>query len=250
MRGSIHPANPHLKLWRYSKDYPNGMWVDFEKFERLQQQATASQLYRKRLFEQHKNQMTRGDVHPVENLIFWQYAPGCKNGELWLTPERFAEKQKQIREYRLKNKDAYRAAKKRFLIRHAERLREVNRGYNRLARERRPNYEKERAASDPVFRLSRRIRARIREALRDGRIKKSKKAVETIGCGWGDLRVHLESLFSEGMSWDNMELWHVDHIVPLALAKTEDDVMRLCHYSNLQPLWASDNLRKGSKTNP
>ncbi len=49
------------------------------------------------------------------------------------------------------------------------------------------------------------------------------------------------------MSWENMGKWHVDHIIPLATAKTEDEVIKLCHYSNLQPLWAEDNWAKSDK---
>ena len=49
------------------------------------------------------------------------------------------------------------------------------------------------------------------------------------------------------MSWENQGKWHIDHITPLSSAKTEEEVYRLCHYTNLQPLWAEDNLKKGSK---
>jgi hypothetical protein len=50
------------------------------------------------------------------------------------------------------------------------------------------------------------------------------------------------------MTWSNMGEWHIDHIKPLATAKTEKDVYELNHYTNLQPLWAKDNLSKGAKT--
>lgn len=246
-RGEVHPLNPNLRFWRYAKDYPSGMWVTTEKFAELQKQITTYRINRQKAFAKPINRLKRGALHLSKDLIFWQYAPSCKNGELWLTPEKFAEKVKLAKEYQLQNKEATYATKRRFSIRHAERLREVRKGYNKLARERRPNYEKEKAAKDPVFNLSRRVRARIREALRDRRMQKSRRAVETVGCGWGELRNHLEALFTDGMSWDNMNLWHVDHIIPLALAKTEADVIRLSHFSNLQPLWASDNLRKSAR---
>jgi hypothetical protein len=50
------------------------------------------------------------------------------------------------------------------------------------------------------------------------------------------------------MSWDNYGEWHIDHIKPLALAHTEEETYKLCHYTNLQPLWAIENLQKGSQT--
>jgi hypothetical protein len=49
------------------------------------------------------------------------------------------------------------------------------------------------------------------------------------------------------MNWDNRDKWHIDHIIPLASAKSPEEVEKLCHYTNLQPLWASDNMSKGAK---
>ena len=62
-----------------------------------------------------------------------------------------------------------------------------------------------------------------------------------------NIKDFFENLFTEGMSWDNQGKWHIDHIIPLASATTYDEVIKLSHYSNLQPLWASDNMRKGAR---
>jgi hypothetical protein len=61
------------------------------------------------------------------------------------------------------------------------------------------------------------------------------------------LFIDLETQFTDGMSWDNRSEWHIDHIIPLSSAKTEDELYKLCHYENLQPLWAEDNLKKGAR---
>ena len=61
------------------------------------------------------------------------------------------------------------------------------------------------------------------------------------------LKEHLELQFVDGMSWDNRSEWHIDHIIPLSSAKTDEEIYKLCHYTNLQPLWAEDNLKKSNK---
>lgn len=77
----------------------------------------------------------------------------------------------------------------------------------------------------------------------------NKNFIEIIGCSQDELRVYLQSKFTEGMSWDNWGThgWHIDHIIPIGSALTEKEVLRLSHYTNLQPLWAIDNLRKGDR---
>lgn len=68
-----------------------------------------------------------------------------------------------------------------------------------------------------------------------------------LGCDYQTAFKHIESRFKQGMSWDNFGEWHIDHIIPLASAKTEIELIELCHYTNLQPLWAEENRSKGDK---
>ena len=80
---------------------------------------------------------------------------------------------------------------------------------------------------------------------------KSKRTTAFLGCTPKELREHLERLFRDGMSWENYGLrgWHIDHIVPLSILDLSDpcEVARACHYTNLQPLWARDNIRKSNR---
>jgi hypothetical protein len=78
---------------------------------------------------------------------------------------------------------------------------------------------------------------------------KTNNTYNLVGCTPKELKIYLEKQFTEGMSWDNHKLtgWHIDHITPLSSAKTEDDVYKLCHYTNLQPLWCNENYKKGTK---
>lgn len=109
------------------------------------------------------------------------------------------------------------------------------------------SYCKDRYQNDALFNISVRVRRRIGVFLKGRGLDKRTKTRQMVGCDTAQLKAHLESLFTVGMTWENKNQWHIDHIIPLASAVSEDDVIRLCHYTNLQPLWALDNLRKGSK---
>jgi len=104
-----------------------------------------------------------------------------------------------------------------------------------------------RIKTDIQYKLSSRLRSRLRRALQ-GNFKNG-SAVTDLGCSIDELKIYLESKFQSGMTWDNwsFEGWHIDHIVPLASFDLTDrkQLLLACHYTNLQPLWAIDNLSKG-----
>jgi hypothetical protein len=110
--------------------------------------------------------------------------------------------------------------------------------------------EYERKKTDCIFNLKCKMRSRIGTFVKKQFCtSKSKKTKEILGCDFMYFKQYFEDKFTEGMNW---ELFlkgqiHIDHIIPLATAKTEEDVYGLCHYTNLQPLWAADNLKKGNK---
>jgi hypothetical protein len=76
---------------------------------------------------------------------------------------------------------------------------------------------------------------------------KSSSTAVILGCDWDQFKRHIELQFLPGMSWENTPEWHIDHIVPLASANDVEEVIALSHFTNLQPLWAKDNLRKSDK---
>lgn len=110
-------------------------------------------------------------------------------------------------------------------------------------------YKKKRYKSDPAYRMLEVLRCRQRAAL-NGELKTAPTR-EALGCSFEYARQHIENKFTEGMTWDNYGLhgWHVDHIIPCAsFDLTDPDQQRQCfHYTNLQPLWAEDNLKKSDK---
>ena len=93
------------------------------------------------------------------------------------------------------------------------------------------------------------LRNRINGAL--GGINKSASTQELLGCSVDEFVSYLESKFTDGMTWENRGRsgWHIDHIRPCATFDlTDPEQQRQCfHYTNLQPLWAKQNLSKGSK---
>lgn len=116
------------------------------------------------------------------------------------------------------------------------------------ARQRKDAYIAERLATDPQYRLAHNCRTRINIALRTQLAGKSRRSPELLGCTIPQLVEHIEAQFKPGMTWDNWtrDGWHLDHIRPLAsFDLTDPEQQRQAfHYSNIQPLWASENLRK------
>lgn len=110
------------------------------------------------------------------------------------------------------------------------------------------NYYRYKYHSDKIYKLITNVRGRINQFLKTKKIMKKNKTFEMVGCKPEFLREYIEKKFTIGMSWDIMgKEIHIDHIIPLSSAKTEDEVLKLCHYTNLQPLWAKDNLKKSNK---
>lgn len=111
-------------------------------------------------------------------------------------------------------------------------------------------YKSNRQKNDVNFKLISNIRTRLWYAIKDN--YKSGSAVRDLDCTIPEFKSHIESLFQEGMAWENWSLhgWHIDHIVPLSTfdLSNREELLKACHYTNLQPLWAKDNLSKSNKT--
>ena len=120
---------------------------------------------------------------------------------------------------------------------------------------RRARLTRERRKTDIQFYLQDKLRSRILCAVQSPR--KPGSAVTDLGCTIGELKTYFETLFTDGMSWENRgrgsdnkkKGWEIDHIIPLSSFDLEnrEEFLKACHYTNLQPLWSEDNLKKGSK---
>lgn len=150
-----------------------------------------------------------------------------------------AERQRaRTRKWNLEHPTARRVSAQRYYQGHKDAI---------MARQTR--YSAARSAADPLFRITRCLRTRICAAVKRVGSAKSVKTATLIGCSVVGFKAYLEARFQKGMSWENYGEWHIDHIRPCASFDLMDpEQQAICfHYTNLQPLWAVDNLRKGAK---
>lgn len=110
------------------------------------------------------------------------------------------------------------------------------------------NYVDNRYATNPTVRLKAKTSAAMSKVLKRFKARKSNKTLALLGCGLQQFKAHIESQFSEGMSWANRSEWHIDHIRPCASFDLSDpEQQKQCfHFSNLKPEWATNNLKKSS----
>ena len=104
--------------------------------------------------------------------------------------------------------------------------------------------------NDIVYKLRHILRARFHGFLKLKNLKKQTSVIKLVGCSGEQLQKYLESKFKDGMTWENYGKfgWHIDHIIPLSSTTSQEDMERLCHYTNLQPLWWYENISKGNKS--
>jgi hypothetical protein len=151
------------------------------------------------------------------------------------------------------NKDEIKLSKKRYYEVNKEQInlqrkayREINKEKVRLQDRMRDGKKRQ---TNINFKLSKGLRTRLWSAIKDN--QKAGSAVKDLGCSVEELKQYLESKFQPEMSWDNWSLdgWHIDHIKPLSSFDLTDrkQMLEACHYTNLQPLWAKDNLSKSDK---
>jgi len=175
------------------------------------------------------------------------YCPTCKecrkhNDKLYYN-ERKNEILKYQKEYYSNNSEKVKKREKERRKNYSEKIKEYELKRKSLRKKYISEYYTKRRQEDILFKISGNIRNRINKFLN----KKSKNTELILGISFDDLKIHLEKQFNNGMSWENYGDWHIDHIIPLSSAKSEEEIYKLCHYENLQPLWSIDNLKKGNR---
>jgi hypothetical protein len=138
--------------------------------------------------------------------------------------------------------------KKEYLKEYQKKWREENR--DKLKKTKR-DYERNRKASDPLYKLISNFRTAIYQVLKESNIEKNKHYFEILQYTPESLIKHLESQFKNNMNWDNYGEWHVDHKLPITSFNIQEmgdeEFMRCWSLENLQPMWGTDNISKSNK---
>ena len=206
-----------------------------------------------------------------DGMIFWGYTKKDQQGEWWVTENKFNELKELLKSNRIKNKNTIILNRRKWRSKNKVKIKEYSKKYfpnyynenkekivkravdwynnnKDRAHERINLYLRKKRNSDKIFRLTDNIRSLIGGSFKNNGFKKDSKTIQILGCTIAEFKSHIESQFKDGMSWENRHLWHIDHIMPVSMAKTHDEVVRLNHYKNLRPLWAHENLLKKDKT--
>jgi hypothetical protein len=142
------------------------------------------------------------------------------------------------KKYRQANNERIQLTKKQWYIENREHSNTKKRTWVKVTKE-----------NNPIYAFKVQVRRNISMSFKFG--KKPKKTELILGCTISEFRKYIEQKFQDGMNWENngRNGWHLDHIIPLATAKTTEEVLRLNHFTNFQPLWEEDNLKKSDKLN-
>ena len=155
--------------------------------------------------------------------------------------------------YYAKNAEKKKKQGKAYYVANKERILERDRiygaKYRKKNRSRRRLYERKYSKDNIRFRISKNIRCCVAQSLKGN--KHGQHWETLVGYTLKELMTHLEKQFTDGMTWENYGKWHIDHVVPISLFSFEsynDLAFKECwHLHNLQPLWATDNIRKGNR---
>jgi hypothetical protein len=190
----------------------------------------------KPLTEFHKNKTSK-DYHTslcknCRNKANKEYT---KTHKPVLSPLQKLKRKLYQKEWRKQNKDTLQQKSKQYYLDNKEHIKETSQ-----------SYRKKKMATDELYKFKVNIRKHMLICFKRKGINKGRITKEILGCDLAFFKEYIEAQFTEGMTWNNYGVhgWHYDHIIPLANAKTEEEVVKLCHYTNYQPLWAQDNYKK------
>jgi len=153
------------------------------------------------------------------------------------------------KEYYGRNPETIKRINSRWRANNPEKSRQVQLNYLNNNPDYLAKYTRNRRRRDPHYRFVCSLRAQCNRVVKQLALgNKPTNTFRWVGCSPEKLKEHFESLFSEGMCWENYGHWHIDHVRPVCSFQP-DEWESINHYTNLQPLWANDNIQKGGKWN-
>lgn len=169
----------------------------------------------------------------------------------WRDKNREYLNEKQREKYK-ENPQAFKERKDRYVNSHLEQVKESRRRYKEENRKKCADYERNRRHQDPIHRFRSSFVCLIRGYARKKGYTGSKKTWDMVGCDFDFFLAYIQSQFVDGMTMENyghgQGKWNIDHIIPISTAQNDEDIERLNHYTNLRPMWATDNYKKSKKT--
>lgn len=155
--------------------------------------------------------------------------------------------QEQKKIYRLNNKEEIIKKRKEYYLNNKDKRYQYEINNKENIKQAKRKYQIQRRKKDPLFKLIGNTRNLIANSIKKIGYLKTSKTYDILGCTFEEFKSHLQNKFTDGMSLENHGEWHLDHIIPISTAKTKEEVIKLNHYTNFQPLWAEDNIKKGNK---
>lgn len=221
--------------------------VDEKLARRRARQRTNQQRYRERhrervITSRHKYESAHKDqIHQRRQERIARDPEAHKEKVMAWRLQNLNARRLTARAYRKKNLDKHRKAEQKRRALHPERTKQIKAICDKKRHER--------LKHDPAYQLVSKLRKRLCQAIRQG--TKGGSAVIDLGCSIETFRSYIEALFLAGMTWENWgrgpDKWHLDHIKPLSAfdLTARHQFLEACHFSNYQPLWQGDNVRKG-----
>lgn len=248
-----------MVFWQRQKKCLGGeYWVNPEKYEQMERKRKE---FEKKYAERDpiwRPGLKRGQVRG-DDMVFLRRRRGR---EYWVTKEVFSRRNRYQKERELANQNRKREQLQRHICGDVRSDGMLFWAYSpscargewwitpekfAAKKVRRNARFRERHATDPLFALKCRLRCRASQALKRKGFKKNSKTATMLGCTYEEFKARIEKQFLPGMTWENFSKCHIDHIVPLDAAITEEDVYSLSHYTNLRPMWGLDNVFKSFK---
>jgi hypothetical protein len=194
----------------------------------------------------------------IKGLEYYYRTKDIRNEDINKNRLKYYQNNKEVenlksKEYKRINSDKIKEYNKEYRENNKEKITDIKKKYRENNKEKINEYQRfyfdKRLKNDIIFKISHYYRNMIRKSFNGSGFKKESKTSEILGCSFEEFKIYLESKFEDWMTWENRGLyngelnygWDIDHIIPVSSAKTEEDLIKLNHYKNLQPLCSKIN---------